>query len=199
MNRTTLAAPLVLALTATASIASLHVARAQAPGRPSAAPYAAQASASASADLTPPPVTSGPRRWVPAVDVTPPPEQPTPAPTRDEWQGAPVAREARVTEPHCDVYRLREWYRIACRHVAIQLVAGNRADVTFASRFASKGDERPEEVSVVFPARRGDRRFFQVYTTSKWASATPDAQASEQWLDGDPLPLITVQGLRWGI
>jgi hypothetical protein len=144
-------------------------------------------------------VVSGHKLWVPSQEVDPIPEQPTPRPTAAEWVSAPIAREARVTEPNCKVFRLREWYRIHCAHLAIQQVGGTREGVEFGKRFRYKEATSPDEVWVVFPARRGDRRFFQLYTWSKWAPGFPDAHGSMQWLDGDPLPLITVQGLRWGI
>lgn len=201
MNRSPRAASVALALAALAALAGGHLARAQGPGQnPYAPARSASASASASMEAPPPlPVVSGHKLWVPRTDVSPLPTDPTPKPTRQEWATAPIAQEVRVTEPGCKVYRLREWYKIDCDHLAIQLVSGDRKDVEFGSFFSSKESISPSKVWVVFPARRGDRRFFQFYTWSKWAPGSPDAHGSEQWLDGDPLPLITVQGLRYGI
>jgi hypothetical protein len=201
VNRSPRAASVALALAALAALAGGHLARAQGPGQNPYAPTgSASASGSASMEAPPPlPVVSGHKLWAPRTDVAPLPTEPTPKPTRQEWETAPIAQEVRVTEPYCKVYRLREWYKIHCSHLAIQLVSGDRKDVEFGSFFNSKESIAPAQVWVVFPARRGDRRFFQFYTWSKWAPGSPDAHGSEQWVEGDPLPLITVQGLRYGI
>ncbi len=173
-------------------------------GRPLKGPgYAspeAALSASVSAALMAPraELVDGRKPWVPETDVEPPPETPSPRPSRDDWKTAPVAREVRVTQPGCQVQRLREWYRIHCKLLAIQLNAGSRDEVEFGKFTENPKDSGPDEVWVVFPARRNVVRYFQLYTWGKW-SPSPDAQASVQWLDGDRLPLITVQGIRWGI
>lgn len=190
----------VLAGSCAAIVASGDGAHAQSPR-----PKAAYASVSASASELPsadPPAASGSERWVPRFDVEPIPTDPSPRPSRADWKAAPVAREARVTDPGCRVQRIREWFRINCTALAIQLTAGTREGVEFGGTMERKpepGEPRSfDDVWVVFPVKRGDRRVFQTYRWSRWSAGEPDAIASEQWLDGDPLPLITVQGIRWG-
>jgi hypothetical protein len=167
------------------------------------------ASASASAlspkDLAPP-AASGRGAWEPDWSAEPLPKEPSKAPTKAEWEGAPLAKEARVTDPSCTVKRLREWYRVACTdersHKAIGRISGSMEDVSFTC-FGTKARSAPEETptcneaAVVFPARRGDRRSFEVFVMGRW-SLEADALISMQYLEGDALPLISVQGIRWG-
>jgi hypothetical protein len=164
----------------------------------SAPAQVASASESPSASASAAPSASN-LRSVPATDVDPIPAERSQRPAKGDWESAPLAAEARVTEPGCKVQRLREWYRIHCKHLFIQLVAGTREEVEFGGYKSVPDSFSHDEVWAVFPARRGDRRLFQLYRWSKWAPGEPDAHGSEQWLEGDPLPLITVQGLRWGI
>jgi len=175
--------------------------RAQAkPADPYGPQTAAAYSASASAALLAPraALVDGRRPWVPEKAKAPPiPADASPRPAKTDWKDAPVAVEARVTEPNCTVRRLREWYQLRCQHIGIQLVAGTREEVEFGEH-RYQVDQSPDEVWVTFPARRNTTRYFQIYARGKW-SPNPDAQASFQWLDGDDFPLITVQGLRWGI
>ena len=194
-----LAAAAVTALLVAAGVGS---ALAQAgPKGAASAGYPQLGSASGSASALPPedpPAASGKEPWIPRFDVPPIPDQPSAKPDKHAWKDAPIAREARVTEPGCEVRRIREWYRIECQNLAIQLNAGRREDVELGGFKESADDRAFSRVWAIFPARRGDRRYFQIYRWAKWAPGDPDAQASEQWLEGDPLPLITVQGLRWG-
>jgi len=141
-------------------------------------------------------VVGGRKPWVPDRNVPPVPTEDSPVPTKQEWDASPVATEVRVTEPGCRAQRIREHYRIVCdRHAAIALTSGTRKGVTFGEFRDSVDAFRPSEVWVVFPARPGDRRFLQVFRQSKWGKAL-DAQISEVFLDGEPIPRITVQGRR---
>jgi hypothetical protein len=166
--------------------------------RPGYPPGAASASASApAAEPEPAPKsTDGRKPWVPELDV-PFVEGTSPAPTNAEWAAATVAVEARVTDPGCKVLRLREWYRVGCRTPWIELVAGTRQDVSFGCRRDSKDSIACDESWVVLPAHRGDRRVLELFGWSKWGPS-PDAILTEQFLEGDPGPLVTVHGLRWG-
>lgn len=156
------------------------------------------ASASASADEAPPPIVSGRRPWVPDTATPDIPNGATPKPAKAEWATAPDAPDVRITQPGCRAQRLREWYRVSCPLLFAMLIGGNRNDVEFGKFFEQKDDfSPPKEVWVVFPARRGDSRYFQLYTWSKWAPGEPDAQLSESWLEGEPGPSITLQGVRW--
>jgi hypothetical protein len=126
--------------------------------------------------------------YVPLLDQPPPSAEKSPAPSKADWAAAPVAPEVRVTDPDCKATRLREWYRVECGDTHASLVGGTREGVEVG---------RSEELYrawTVFPARRGDRRVVLLSRRSKWSIAS-DAIVSEQWLDGDPAPLITVIGI----
>lgn len=164
----------------------------------------AYASASASVSALPsadiaPPAPSGRGDWDPDFTVPPLPTEASKAPDRAEWDKAPIAKEARVTYPSCTVKRIREWYRVACGgEQAIETITGETKDVTLDCRRDSSGpDSMCIEVYAIFPARRGDRRSFEAFAWSKWGPEA-DAIMTEQYLEGDPLPLISVQGIRGG-
>lgn len=166
-------------------------------------PYSATASPSASVSAPPlerqPAIEAGRKPWVPTPPQLPFPETKSDRPTKKEWITAPMANEVRRTQTDCKVQRIREWYRVGCEgHVAVSLVSGGRAGVDAGAIHLGDPDVSPSEVWVVFPARRGDARVFQLFRWSKWAPGEADAIVSQQYLDGDPHPLITVQGIRWG-
>jgi hypothetical protein len=174
-------------------------ARADGPKRPATYP-ATSASASASASDRPDAEAVGSHRpWVPRRDVPPIPDARSPKPAKEEWKSAPIAEEVRLTEPLCKVKRIREWYRLDCDHLEIALVSGHRDELDLGGTMETKDRERFDAVYAVFPVRRGDRRYFELFTWAKWAPGQPDALASVVYLDGDALPQITVEGLRWGI
>ncbi len=163
----------------------------------------AGAAPSGSASALPPEpepvIVDGHKPWVPALDVAfPPGASASDPPSREEWASAAEATEVRVTDPGCKAQRVREWYRITCGGAqAIELISGGREAVTFDCKRPARGETFCEESWVVFPARRGDRRAFEVFGFGKWGPE-PDAIVTEQLLDGDPVPLVTVSGLHWG-
>lgn len=169
------------------------------PGATGPLPPEAYASGSASASALPPEeqpkLVDGRKPWQPDLSSPPPPVEKSDEPTSSEWSKAPAARDVRITQPNCEVRRLREWYRVSCGHLGAELVSGARAGVAFHPTINKDGFT--EDVAIVFPARVGDRRIFQLYGWSKWAPGDPDAIVSEQWLEGDPRPLISIQGIRW--
>ena len=173
-------------------------------------PYASSSVSASASALSPkeiaPPAASGRGAWDPDWSAEPLPKEPSKAPTKAEWEGAPLAKEARVTDPGCNVKRLREWYRVACAEGwssrAIGRISGSMEDVSFScisTEARSSPEERPtcNEAAVVFPARRGDRRSFEVFVSGRWGLEA-DALISMQFLERDALPLISVQGIRWG-
>lgn len=135
---------------------------------------------------------------IPVFDRAPSPSERSAPPTREEWKAAPVADDVRVTDPSCKAYRIREYYRLSCDFAqAIGLVAGAREEVELGCPKESRDADFCEEAWVVFPMRIGDVRVFQFFGWSRWGF-TPDSVASAQWLEGDPAPMVTVQGIRWG-
>ncbi|APR87516.1 Cytochrome c551 peroxidase [Minicystis rosea] len=124
---------------------------------------------------------------LPSIDAEPWPEVASPEPSRVEWNAAPLVRLARSIG--CKAKRAREWVRIECANGNQLLMAGGtRAGLTL-----SANPELDVKPTVVFPVRRGDRRVIQLGTSWKWM--TPFAVLSEQWLDGDPHPLIAFDGV----
>ena len=164
---------------------------------PGAAP-GPSGSASALPPLEPEPeAIDGGKPWVPALGVAFP-EGTSDAPSKEEWASAAAATEARVTDPGCKAQRVRAWYRVTCHFAQrIELISGVRDGLSFGCTGKSSPDDFCQEGSVTFQARRGDKRAVVVFTWSKYGPE-PDAIVTEQFLDGDPLPLVTVTGLHWG-
>jgi hypothetical protein len=187
--------PLALALAAAAGERALAD-----PRRDAQKEYAApvpSGSASAPPPEPEPEATDGGKRWVPAMDVSFP-EGTSDPPANADWATAPAATEVRVTEPGCRVQRIREWYRVTCHFAQrIELISGTREALTFGCTGQTSADDFCSEGWAMFPAKRGDRRALQVFTWGKWGPS-PESIVTEQFLEGDPLPLVTVAGLHWG-
>jgi hypothetical protein len=190
---------LLVALPLVAALAAAGVAAAGPRQDPAQAYGSAAPSASATAlPAEPKPeIVAGHKPWAPTFDVAVP-EAPSAAPTKEEWAAAAPAPEVRVTQPGCEVKRVREWYRVNCTsEERIALISGGREDVSFGCTRKTRDDIFCQNVWVDFPARRGDRRSFELLTWGKWGPA-PDAVLTEQFLEGDPGPQISLQGARWG-
>ncbi len=109
-------------------------------------------------------------------------------------EGAPDAGLARIGDPACSAKRVREWVRVACDRYEsnVVLLAGTRDGVDFS--MAHDKDGNAGGIGwVTFPVRRGDRRAILFNRFSKWGFQ-PDALVSEQWLEGDPGPIVVVTG-----
>jgi hypothetical protein len=205
MNRARIA---VAAVFVTGSMLGALVAGAQEErdkyGPPARAPnLAVTPGASASAATTAfrpeeiaPPAPSGRPVWQPDFSRAAVPTETSPAPTAAEWKQAPIAAEARVTAPNCEVRRLREWYRVGCPSIDVEVVSGHTKDLTGDCESDGYGSCRMRYV--VFPARRGDRRVIEFFVFGGWGGPRPWSLMSEQFLGGDRLPLITVEGIRGG-
>lgn len=169
--------------------------------RPSPRPYGSGApSASASASASPPEpaakMVDGHSPWAPTLDVVLP-DAPSAAPTREEWEKAPTAWDVRVTDPGCRAQRIREWYRVSCGVGVAEMISGPIVGVTFVCAKTSADSQVCDDSAVIFPARRGDLRAVQFLRWGKWGPE-PDAFLTEQYLEGDPAPLISLQGVHWG-
>lgn len=166
--------------------------------RPGPKPYASGApSASATAMPAEPEVKiiDGHKPWAPTLDVAIP-ETPSAAPTKEEWASAPQAWEVRITDPGCKAQRVREWYRVDCGFGLSEMISGPREGVTFGCLKTGGPSDFCDDAWVIFPARRGDVRAIQILRWGKWGP-DPDAFLTEQFLEGDPCPQISVQGVRW--
>ena len=100
---------------------------------------------------------------------------------------------------HCKASRIREWVRVQCRphdereNIArVAIIAGDPDGVTVDDSMGA---------TVVFPVRRGDRRFFEVDRSllilgcGGYGSSTLSAgmfMISESWLAQDPTPDLVV-------
>ena len=156
-------------------------------------------SAGPSASAAPPEkeqaTVDGHKPWAPTLDVVLP-EAASAAPTRDEWASAPRAWDVRITDPGCKAWRIREWYRFSCGYGEIEMISGSRESVSFTCVKTQKDSVLCDEAAIVFPVRRGDRRAVEFLAWSKWGP-DPDSILTEQYLEGDPYPMISLQGLRW--
>jgi hypothetical protein len=158
----------------------------------SAAPAAAP---SAAPPEKAPDIDDGHKPWAPTLDVVLP-EAASPAPTKEEWASAPRAWEVRITDPGCKAWRVREWYRFSCGTGEIELISGSRENVSFTCSKGQRESDLCDQAAVIFPARRGDHRALEFLSWSKWGPE-PDSILTEQYLEGDSYPLISLQGLRW--
>jgi hypothetical protein len=143
--------------------------------------------------------------------VGPVPTEKSKPPKAAEWQAArDLGGSTRLSS--CSVRTVREWMRVRCeieRAISVDLVAGNQNDVYFSllpgggacTTDEVEGRVCADAVEVVFPIRRGDRRFFQIgmmvfnvgggsYQGVSLVRET-FALISETWVDDDPGPIVT--------
>jgi hypothetical protein len=120
-------------------------------------------------------------------------------PKPDDWKDAVRRYVAIRSEYVCTLQRLREWHRINCEcaNSTVGLVTGTRDGVLV---WATE-----ERAQVIFPARRGDRRVFEVRPHEKWVSGLgpygspgqqpggPPIVFSETWLEGEDAPTLVIQ------
>ena len=78
----------------------------------------------------------------------------------------------------------------------LDVVLPDGAGVSFVCLKTTVDSDLCDDGAVVFPARRGDRRAFQFLRWGKWGP-DPDALLTEQYLEGDTSPSISLQGVRW--
>lgn len=127
----------------------------------------------------------------PAIVDDPPSAEKSKAPTKKEWAAAPAVRVARVTDKACSAKRLREWVRVTCTRYyhSISVVSGTREALDLNI------DGENGNAYVAFPVRRGNSRLIMLQRQTKW-SGSPDVLISEQWLEGDKGPLISILGIH---
>jgi hypothetical protein len=135
------------------------------------------------------------------MEDDPPGEEKTPAPSLDEWKGAARIKIARA-DKRCNAFRLREWVKIHCSLPAAgaALMAGNPDGVAvWVDRSSMEIEQvafKPRGVDVVFPVRRGDARYFEVF---EWfadymypSGHVVAVSISESWVEGEPAPVLTM-------
>ncbi|WP_438022722.1 hypothetical protein [Sorangium sp. So ce233] len=134
-----------------------------------------------------------------ALEEAPPAPERTPRPAAAEWDAAEPVRLARDRSgAACKARMRREWLRIDCsaRSLAMVRTLGASAGGEWFGLSQKGGDESPTDVSVVFPVRRGDRRVIEIGSES-WeyrgqVGFSTSFVISEQWLEGDTGPLVSV-------
>ncbi|WP_437319703.1 hypothetical protein [Sorangium sp. So ce385] len=134
-----------------------------------------------------------------ALEEAPPAPERTPRPAMAEWDDAEPVRLARdKSGAACKARMRREWLRIDCTAPSLAVVRtlGASAGEEWFRLDQKNGEELASGVSVVFPVRRGDRRVIEILT-GMWAyrgqlGISTSFVISEQWLDGDAGPLVSV-------
>src|SRR5262245_26078946 len=104
------------------------------------------------------------------------PEEKSKVPTVAEWNAATDIGGRYADRNECKLRRVREWLRLRCageNGLGAELLAGTKGEVSFFNAVEEKtctetdpGFPQSERtcktrVEIVFPVRRGDRRFFQ--------------------------------------
>ncbi|WP_437489757.1 hypothetical protein WME75_11325 [Sorangium sp. So ce1014] len=134
-----------------------------------------------------------------ALEEAPPAPERTPRPAAAEWDAAEPVRLARDRSgAACKARMRREWLRIDCTAPSLAAVRtlGASAGEAWFSLDQKNGEELASGVSVAFPVRRGDRRVIEILAgTSAYRGQIGISTSfviSEQWLDGDAGPLVSV-------
>jgi hypothetical protein len=137
-----------------------------------------------------------------SLETDPPGAEVTPMPKPDEWKGAREVRLAHDVEA-CHAFRVREWLKIHCGGfpaAGASMLAGSREGVALWVDPSGEGNEAMKTartVDVIFPVRRGDGRIFQITQFGEgWDGPVAWNLAysvSEQWVAGEPAPIITVR------
>ena len=143
---------------------------------------------------------------LPAFDAEPFPEEKSKAPKPAEWKEAPRVRLSRVAERarDCRAYRVREWMKIHCDRLvaALRLLAGSTDGIALwiweQPSGATESDffNHGHGADVIFPARRGDRRIFQVIDIDfgeyeGWGTG-PGVLIEERWPESAKSPEIAL-------
>lgn len=132
----------------------------------------------------------------------PPGAEKTKAPTPEEWKTAPSVALTRGVAA-CRGYRVREWLKLHCDGfpaAGVSLLAGQSEGVMVYVDQANEGGneaiKKPRPAEVIFPVRRGDGRVMQIAQFGEgydgplgWNVAFA---VSEQWVEGEGAPIITV-------
>ncbi len=137
----------------------------------------------------------------PRFDAEPVPTEPSPAPRADEWRAATPVSVSRNRTP-CRAYRVREWMKIDCSHLApsgAAEIAGPVEGVRFVIAPVPEGKpaESTERVAeVIFPLRPGTGHVFQMlgFELSWQFGYQAQGQSvviTDHWVAGEA-PLVTL-------
>ncbi|WP_438014261.1 hypothetical protein WMF18_25490 [Sorangium sp. So ce315] len=133
------------------------------------------------------------------LEEAPPAPERTPRPAAAEWDAAePVELARDRSGAACKARMRREWLRIDCKGPSLAVVRtlGASAGEEWFRLDQQPNDELASSVSVVFPVRLGDRRVMEIISVSfeyrGETGMTTSFVISEQWLNGDAGPLVSV-------
>jgi hypothetical protein len=145
------------------------------------------------------------------------PEEKSKSPTLAEWSAATDIGGRFEDASICKLRRVREWLRFRCEGengLGAELLGGTTTEVAFFQAVdegtcTKVADAQPylvpickTKVEIVFPLRRGDRRFFQVLRrgdnswspmTDFWPSVVVAATLSAAWVEDEPSPVVVTK------
>jgi hypothetical protein len=146
------------------------------------------------------------------------PEEKSKTPTLAEWNAATDIGGKFAEASSCKLRRVREWLRFRCEGengLGVELLAGTKTEVAFLNT-VDEGTctkvplEQPylapickTKVELVFPIRRGDRRFFQIVRRrerNRWnvmvgfqPAVAVEATLSAAWVEDEPSPVVVTK------
>lgn len=149
--------------------------------------------------------------------IGPVPEERTKPPALAEWQYAPDIEGGLDAASPCKLRRVREWLRLRCageNGYGMELLAGTPTEINLFNKVEEGSCHEVEEsfprtenckttVEVVFPIRRGDRRFFQFIRQGpneySWITGTVlalkvGATLSAAWVEDEPGQVVVMMG-----
>jgi hypothetical protein len=122
-------------------------------------------------------------------------------PTVEEWKTATAVRLSRVgyRALECRASRVREWLKIHCGEVltaSISVLGGDNDHVHLWRPPADANGQPQKGADVVMAVRPGDARVLQVWAIGfgyeGFGGIEPVFTISEQWVEGEGAPLVTV-------
>jgi len=133
----------------------------------------------------------------------PPGPEKSGAPSAEAWREAKVIPLDRNVAA-CRAYRVREWLKVHCDGfpaAGVSLLAGDPEGVLTWVDPVTEGTsqeamKKPRGAEVIFPVRRGDGRVVQLAQFGEGYDGplgwNVGFTVSEQWLAGEPSPIVTV-------
>lgn len=161
------------------------------------APATASAGASAAAPVASASSFAG-APALPPFDAEPFPPDATPAPKADEWRAATPVSLTRNFTP-CRAYRVREWMKVNCSHLAgagIAQITGPTKGVALSIGHGDAKDALAKRnMEIIFPLRRGTGHMFQLLEIGEGYDGPSGASVAlilgDSWAPGEA-PIITL-------
>jgi hypothetical protein len=147
-----------------------------------------------------------------------PPDEKSKAPALAEWNAATDIGGKFEEASSCKLRRVREWLRFHCEgenFLGAELLGGTTTEVAFFQAVDEGTCTKvalneqvlapicKTKVEIVFPLRRGDRRFFQIVRRGRYNSWSPmtdfrpmvvvGATLSAAWVEDEPSPVVVTK------